>query len=203
MSSKTSDAIDVIARPRAPYLFICLEGVDCVGKTTVAQALAAELGAAYYKSPGGDYAERRFEVDRSYAPRERYLFYRDAVRYDSATIMELLKESSVVCDRYIYSTFAVHAALDPSLQTLFESTNVLLPDHVFLLVADEDVRIARLQARPFHSGSDDDLALQRSAERYFREQGHTIIDTSALTVEQTKKGILRLLVARGVHDPQR
>lgn len=32
--------------------FICLEGVDAVGKTEVSKCLAKKLGYQYYKSPG-------------------------------------------------------------------------------------------------------------------------------------------------------
>lgn len=44
-------------------MFICIEGVDASGKTSVSQALAQHIEAHYYKSPGGPYAEARTIVD--------------------------------------------------------------------------------------------------------------------------------------------
>jgi len=92
-------------------VFICIEGLDASGKTSISQALARVLGASYYKSPGGPYAEARKIVDEVVDPLTRYFFYRAAVQYDSGVIRNLLTRTSVVCDRYIYSTIACHAAM--------------------------------------------------------------------------------------------
>lgn len=127
--------------------FICIEGVDASGKTSVSQALALHIEAYYYKSPGGPYAEARKIVDELIDPLAKYFFYRAAVQYDSAIIRDLLKTRSVVCDRYIFSTQLCHAAMDERICDLFEVTGLLMPDQVFILTAEEKVRKERLSQR--------------------------------------------------------
>ena len=178
-------------------LFVCLEGVDCVGKTTVAELLARRINAAYYKSPGGVYAKERKIVDESINPLRRYFYYRAAVQYDSGMIADLLKISPVVCDRYIYSTFAVHAAMDAKIQALFEVTGLVIPDYVFLLTADERVRRKRLAQRLNATALESNFLLQEKADELFKLQGHPVIDTTSTTVDEVVEIILSRLRQEG------
>ncbi|OGG51348.1 hypothetical protein A2704_03750 [Candidatus Kaiserbacteria bacterium RIFCSPHIGHO2_01_FULL_54_36b] len=173
--------------------FICLEGVDAVGKTEVAKCLATRLGHSYYKSPGEPFASVRKMVDESVDPLTRYFFYRSATQHDSKCIASLLATSGLVCDRYIYSTFAFHGAMDPLIQSLFELTGLRMPDHTFLLVTREEVRARRLQTRLDANALDLNIALQRRADRIFRTFGLTVIDTSDTTVEEAAGLILAQL----------
>lgn len=171
-------------------LFICLEGVDAVGKTEVSKCVAAKLGYQYYKSPGEPFAAIRNIVDENVDPLTRYFFYRAATQNDSRAIGELLKTSGVVCDRYIYSTFAFHGAMDTIVQSLFELTKLIMPDQTFILTAVEEVRKARLAHRPDVKTLELNLALQRQAERVFMTFGHPVVDTSRTTVEEAADIIL-------------
>jgi thymidylate kinase len=171
-------------------LFICLEGVDAVGKTEVSQALAERLGFQYYKSPGAQFASVRDLVDKDVDPLTRYFFYRAATQHDSRQIRGLLQTSGVVCDRYIYSTFAFHGAMDPQVQSLFELTQIVMPDHTFVLTAREEVRLARLSGRREVKELEQNLPLQRQADRIFKTFGHTIVDTSDTTVEEATEIVL-------------
>jgi hypothetical protein len=47
-----------------------------------------------------------------------------------------------------------------------------------------------------HVGLDDDFALQRRADEFFRRQGHQIIDTSLTTVAQAAARIMQALQLR-------
>lgn len=170
--------------------FICLEGVDGVGKTEIGKLLAQKLGYVYYKSPGGPFALARTMVDTDIDPLTRYFFYRAAVQYDSRMIGILLNKSGVVCDRYIYSTHAFHAAMDSHIGGLFELTNLVMPEYVFILTAREDVRLARLKNRSDAIALDFNLPVQEKADRIFRGFGHPMVDTSDNTVEQTVEYIL-------------
>ena len=174
-------------------LFICIEGVDCVGKTEVAKSLADRLKAFYYKTPGGLSEDERMAVYNLTDPCQRYTAYRAAAARDSQAITNILMTSSVVCDRYIYSTFAMHAAMDDTLASRFEVGGLLIPDHVFLLTADEEVRKRRLFARPHHLQLEDNIPLQNKADGLFKEQGHTIVDTSTTTVDEVVEILLRYL----------
>jgi len=178
-------------------LFVCLEGVDCVGKTSVAESLARRINAVYYKSPGGMYAKERKVVDESVDPLRRYFFYRAAVQYDSGIIAGLLRFSPVVCDRYIYSTFAVHAAMDEKIQSLFETTGLVIPDYIFLLTADEAVRKNRLAERSRVTLLESNFPLQKKSDELFKLQGHQVIDTTSTTVDEVVETILSQLREKG------
>lgn len=165
-------------------LFICLEGVDGVGKTEIGQLLAQRLGYVYYKSPGGPFAQARAMVDQDVDPLTRYFFYRAASQHDSHKIRQILDVSGVICDRYIYSTFAFHGAMDAQIQPLFELTQLVMPDHTFVLTAREEIRTARLQARPNIGSLELNVALQRRVDRLFQTYGHKVVDTSDTTVAE-------------------
>ena len=53
------------------YVFVSLDGVDGVGKTTVAKLLASDSSFQYHKSPAGPFAQLREEVDAHATPLER------------------------------------------------------------------------------------------------------------------------------------
>lgn len=178
-------------------IFICLEGVDAVGKTEVSKLLAERLGYQYYKSPGGLFSSVRSIVDTDVDPLTRYFFYRAATQYDSKKISEALATSGVVCDRYIYSTFAFHGAMDAQIQSLFELTQLIMPDHTFILTAREEVRAKRLRLRKNVNDLELNLGLQRQADRIFKTFGHSIIDTSDTTVEEATNLILFSLNLKG------
>ncbi len=178
-------------------IFICIEGVDAVGKTEVGKRLAERLGYQYYKSPGGLFSSARSIVDTDVEPLARYFFYRAATQHDSKKIGEILKTSGVVCDRYIYSTFAFHGAMDTQIQSLFEITQLVMPDYTFILTAREEVRKKRLRSRKNVNDLELNLPLQRQADRIFKTFGHSVIDTSDATVEETTDLILASLNLRG------
>lgn len=181
-------------------LFICLEGVDAVGKTEICKSLAARLGYQYYKSPGALFAPVRDLVDQDVDPLTRYFFYRAATQDDSRCIRQLLQTSGVVCDRYIYSTFAFHGAMDAQVQSLFELTQLVMPDYTFVLTAREDVRATRLLGRLEMKELEHNLALQRQADRIFKTFGHTVVDTSDTTVEEATDAILSHIKQGVDHD---
>ncbi len=173
--------------------FICIEGIDGVGKTTIAQDLAADLGVEYYKSPGGGFAEARKLVDQSIDPVTRYFFYRAAVQYDSHRIAEILETRSVVCDRYIYSTFAFHQAMDARLAKLFELTDLKLPDIIIVLTAETTVRLSRLQERNSVSSIELDIGFQLRAEMLLKEYAHHVLDNTRCSKEELVRQIKELL----------
>jgi thymidylate kinase len=180
--------------------FICLEGVDAVGKTAISQSLAARLGYQYYKSPGPEFASVRDLVDLNVDPITRYFFYRAATQYDSRCISKALEISGVVCDRYIYSTFAFHRAMDGQIQSLFELTQLVMPNYTFVLTADENIRKARLLARAEVKELESNLTLQRRSDRIFRSFGHPVVDTSYTTVEEATDILLSYIEKGSTND---
>lgn len=129
------------------HVFISLDGVDGVGKTTVAKLLAADGSFQYHKSPAGPFAQLRKEVDAHATPLERYCFYRLATQFNSVQISQLLETNSVVCDRYIASTAAYHIAMDARIRVIHNDAGLLKPHFAFLLGARSEVRDKRILER--------------------------------------------------------
>jgi thymidylate kinase len=134
-------------------IFITLDGVDGVGKTTVAKLIAEHFAFKYYKSPTGEFATLRSKVESPENVIGRYCFYRLATEHDSTNIEAILKETSVVCDRYIASTFAHHIAMDESIRSIHSEHHILKPDFSFLLYASSEIRDQRIKKRNI-KGSD-------------------------------------------------
>lgn len=178
--------------------FITLDGVDGVGKTTVSKALAEALGAVYFKSPSSPFDKMRADVDKVADPLTRYFFYRSATQHDSKIIRGLLDEGkSVVCDRYIYSTYAYHLAMDQRVSDIFEMSGLVQPDFRLLLTASHEVRWKRISARFADQSYDKHLernhALQQEVASTFQTMGLIEIDTTHLTVMEVVKQALSVV----------
>lgn len=182
------------------HIFVSIEGVDGVGKTTVAKLLAADGAYHYHKSPSGVFAQLRGEIDLHATPLERYCFYRLAVQSDSAQIAQLLQSTSVVCDRYKATTAAYHFAMDPRIRQIHEESTLLVPHFSFLLEARSDVRKDRMIKRATITS---DTALERNSalldrvNEVFRTFGLISIDTSDTTTEEVVAVIKRIVAGGG------
>ncbi len=172
-------------------IFVSIDGVDGVGKTTTARLLAASRGFQYYKSPSGPFEDLRKEVDKYASPIGRYAFYRLALEHDSAVIAKMLETGPVVADRYIASTFAYHVVLDPRTREIHSEMNLLRPTFQILLSARPEIRIRRLEKRragEMRKASDvkleDNVALLNNVADIFRSLGLSEIDTSDITPEE-------------------
>ena len=178
------------------HMLISIDGVDGVGKSTVAKLLAADGTYHYHKSPSGEFARLRAEVDLHATPLERYCFYRLASQHDSAQIVELLRTTSVVCDRYIASTAAYHFVLDPRTRLIHDESTLLVPHFAFLLEARSDVRRDRMTKRATITS---DMALERNGafldqvNEVFQTLGLISIDTSDITAEEVVTTIKSIL----------
>ncbi len=128
-------------------ILITLDGVDGTGKSTVAQLLAVDGGYHYYKTPSGRFEQLRSEIDGHATPLERYCFYRLATQLDSTQLREIVKSSSVVCDRYIASTLAYHLVMDLRILGIHNNEQIVIPDFAFLLLVESRERDRRLNAR--------------------------------------------------------
>lgn len=183
-------------------VFITIDGVDGVGKTTVAQLLASGGAFHYYKSPAGPFAQLRREVDNHATPLERYCFYRVATQYDSTKIGQLLEGTSVVCDRYIASTVAYHVAMDARVRAVHSDDGLLKPDFAFLLGARSEIRDKRILERAKMKILSDaklegDSALLDRVAEIFRSFDLIYVDTSDITAEEVVGEIKRIVLRGG------
>ena len=169
------------------HVFVSIEGVDGVGKTTVAKLLAADGSFQYHKSPSGHFAQLRKEVDIHATPIERYCFYHVSNQFDSIQVCRLLKKRAVVCDRYTASTVAYHTVMDSRIRDIHHNDGLLKPNFAFLLGARPEVRDKRIHDR---SRIVSDSALERDGNflnqvaEVFMSLNLIYIDTSDITVEE-------------------
>jgi len=182
------------------HVFVSLDGVDGVGKTTVAKLLASDRSFQYYKSPADPFTQLRKEVDAHATPLERYCFYRLATQFDSVQISQLLETKSVVCDRYIASTAAYHIAMDARIRVIHDEVGLIKPHFAFLLGARSEVRDKRLLKRAKISS---DIEIERNSKfldrvaEIFMSFGLIYIDTSDITAEEVARTIKRTVAQRG------
>jgi dTMP kinase len=177
------DPLTMAMEPSEPHPFVCIEGIDGVGKSTVSRKLAAALSGTYYKTPPPPYDSMRAIIDQKVGPCARFYFYLSAVSFASVEIGALRRIQPVVCDRYIYSTLAYHITMDECFRGHTLPPSLLMPDATFLLVAGETERLRRLVGRKEElSSHDSTLEANReylaAVEREFRLFDLEVIDTT-------------------------
>jgi dTMP kinase len=183
---------------RKEHLFIAIEGIDGVGKTTCAKILAKRVSAYYYRTPSGLFERNRTKIDTLGDFHLRFIFYLASVFHATNRIRKLLTEQPVICDRYIYSTIAYHKALGVDLSYIdLERLPILLPDFSIYLWADERAYIHRLTRRGSRPSSDKELeinrVLQQRIHREFLSLPLLPIDTSNLNPNEVCDVILVMI----------
>lgn len=129
------------------HLFVVIDGIDGVYKTTVAKIIANDYNFKYYKTPNNCFTQFKQEIDARANPLERYCFYRLATQVDSMQIKQLLKTTSVICDRYYQSTYAYHVAMDSRIKEIYSDTEIFKPDLSFIFGARSEIRDQRIRKR--------------------------------------------------------
>ena len=179
------------------HLFIAIEGIDGVGKTTCVKSLANKINAVIYKTPSGIFEKMRKDIECFGNNQVRFAFYLASVFHASSEINKFISKKSVVCDRYIYSTIAYHKGLKVKLPHInFKQLPIIFPDFCFYLYADEDICKERMANRRQGINSASDIALendkhlQRRIHQEFLKLPMTLIDTSKLTANEVCEKIL-------------
>ena len=127
-----------------PHKFIVLEGISGSGKTEIGMKLAERISARYYTTPPALFRQIRREVDKNLCIEARFLFYLSSVIQASCEIGKILETQSVVCDKYIWSTICYHSVFGLKVE-LPQPETYLQPDHVFLVVCNDQKRLERLR----------------------------------------------------------
>ena len=136
---------------RSP-LFIALEALDGVGKTTLASDLAARLSGVAMDTPGPKLRPLRSKVLAALGPHQaaRCLFYAASVLVAGQRARAILQGgSSVVMDRYWLSTICYARARGVELDVTAIEAAVPVPDVTVLVTLDERERQRRLRDRGY------------------------------------------------------
>ena len=139
--------------------FLVIEGCNGVGKSTITDYLSARTGASTFHYPPEFVSFRRdMDLDESVAPLPRLVYYLAATLHLSDLVRAQLKQSHVVCDRYLASPLslmigesAIKEAKACRLMEPFVSY-LCMPDLTLLLTAEHAVASARIYERSLKSG---------------------------------------------------
>lgn len=187
--------------------FIVLEGLDGSGKTSIGQFLAKEYGFKFIKTPDENFEKIRDYVDKQDAYTKLMFYYASCFAVNNK-IKEGLKERTIVCDRYFYSTLVYYTYMnDKRIEdtiTLMENITekLMQPDAIIYLQISDDIRANRLQQREAITSSTDTYLLSKMSrcsemeKMYFNlmdimsEKIPYIIINAESAVESTCKDII-------------
>ncbi len=202
---------------------IVLEGTDGSGKTSVADEISKIIDSESGKGKSIQIYSSKMQwltYVRKYVNENlvdtlaRYIYYLSANAYSAAVCAKDGNITSIF-DRYIYSTYATHIALDElhnggrhakAITSIFEEErkHMLVPDTVAFLYVSLDVRARRISVHHMNA-EDKDLdfntefsrrteeLLRQLAQRLREEGGINIIeiDTSATGVGEVARAVLK------------
>jgi len=182
---------------------IVLEGIDGVGKTTIALKLKKALKrkglrVIFYE----DYEQKHpgFSVLKPLVKTipitGSHLFYLASAIYKSQVIKKLLKKHWVICDRYFYSSIAHHKAKGSNLK-IGQLKDLLKPDYAFLLTLDEKTRQRRVKQKSNITKADlvpkKEGSFPKKMEDILKRMGLINIENSGLAQETVNKIISLIL----------
>lgn len=187
------------------HLFIVLEGIDNVGKSSTGSALAEKMNeinmpSRYYKTPPHIFLEATRIVNSTAKTDAHFLYHLAMVKYAEQEIEKILLKQHVVCDRYFFSTFAYHIAKGSTVKidvgTLFKK-----PDFLFMLrTDDEEERIRRATEKNSPEKHDmkrkeDDCALEK-IENILLSFDPITIENSRIPTDKVVDIILEKVLSR-------
>ncbi len=187
-------------RNTSPVILV-IEGVDCVGKTTLAKAIASKRGFRYLYTPQLPLAVIRREIESLDDPNTRFFYYLASVIAVQRKIRsDIDLGRSVVIDRYIHSTLVMHRVLGVDVSCVnTEKLPILWPTVSVLLTATSETRVARRDKR---DGSQDyDQHIEQSvglldrAQKAFADshQWSLVLETDSLSAKQVEAQVSLLL----------
>jgi thymidylate kinase len=162
-------------------LFVTLEGLSGVGKTTLAPMLADAVGAKEMAAVPPVYRGTRASFDDLSLIEARYLYFLSAICRASVEVeTELGRGSSVVVESFLARTVAFHRGMGAEVAVDLSAT-VVAPHVSFHLRCADPVRRRRLAERPERFDGLWDAYAERVTDRILAEYSHFpmhLIDTT-------------------------
>ncbi len=180
--------------------FIALEGISGSGKTELGKLLAQQISAQYYTTPPEAFRLSRREVDAEACLESRFLFYLASVVHASHEIGKILKTQSVVCDKYIWSTICYHTTFGLTVK-IPNWVTYIQPDHTFLIVCDNDVRLRRLRLRcgPIMNKERYETRQQMEQQCLIEHRKHLLVEVNN-TIDGPQHAVDQILAIIKNHD---
>jgi len=176
-----------MASSTLPQLVV-IEGVDGVGKTTLAERLKREYGYRYIYPVPHPFDLIRKEIEILNDVEARFWFYLAGNITLQQELRKILASGTrVVLDRYVYSTMASHRAKGSSVDCIqLSKVPFIAPDLAILLTCAPEVRNKRILGRKLERQEyvDREGSILNATERFLREYPFKIIDTTNLTEEE-------------------
>ena len=185
-------------------MFITVEGVDGVGKSTISRKLADLVAGVRICTPSERFSDSRRFIERDKSREDKFNFYTECIIRQQDEISRLLENSSVVCDRYIHSTFAYQWSLDVELPERINDyfKEIRVPDFSFLLIADDVVCRQRVLDREKSNGiinkADHAFDVINTASQRFMKMSELIkIDTNRKELNKICEEMMNLIKGLG------
>lgn len=176
-------------------MFLAIEGVDGVGKSTTAKAMAEILGCDYVEKPFKLLLDGACEPEAYYpisgnvnkcTENVRAWFYGTGM----LCLSERYREKSIVVDRYFLSNFAWNGTSEN--MNIFDAlySQVRIPDLTVMLDASDETVYKRLSSRNKNDPDFENIGMNKiRAENMCRclsryDIPHIIIPTDTLTTDQ-------------------
>ena len=149
-------------------MFIVIEGLDGVGKSTITKALATAINAVVLTTPGDKFKGIRDQLEVIYQDNHqaRQLFYMSTVVSISEQVRDLIsKGKNVIVDRYWLSTQVYHhwKSDNSHFELLDVEKTLLVPDITLYLELPLDQRQKRLAGRTVNT-VEDNLTLTETVD---------------------------------------
>jgi dTMP kinase len=187
--------------------FVVFEGIDGVGKTSLAKNLKAillDMGIPTIIYEEAEDKHKGFNmlkpfIKKNVSINSSLFFYLASSINKSDIVKELLKTTWVIGDRYIYSTLASHFTRGASRGILarLDKLPILKPNHIFLVKANEKTRTARIKARHGNHEADRMKKIKDNniwlMEKELEKLCPITVDNSKDNIDEVMKNIIKII----------